>query len=142
MHSSERKKVSNAPFDNYSVCGVNACMISVDVCALCAVFLLLCDARPGHTGFGEAERWFWRDAEYGQAVLGYVKSHKKLTHVVIRNAGHMVGQQAVRKFLLGSRVHLHECRLNCGMVCCYGRQCCCGAALPVLQHHLSAVRGL
>ncbi|WIA29141.1 hypothetical protein OEZ86_011652 [Tetradesmus obliquus] len=47
-------------------------------------------AWPGHSGFSETERWFWRDAEYGQAVLGYIKSHKKLTHVVIRNAGHMV----------------------------------------------------
>jgi carboxypeptidase C (cathepsin A) len=58
--------------------------------------------RPGHTGFREAERWFWRDAEYGQAVLGYVKSHQKLTHVVIRNAGHMVSKQECLCCRLGS----------------------------------------
>lgn len=61
-------------------------LLPVSVCAWWWTVL----ARPGHSGFSETERWFWRDAEYGQAVLGYIKSHKKLTHVVIRNAGHMV----------------------------------------------------
>eukprot|EP00775_Hariotina_reticulata_P013690 gene13690-13812_t len=47
-------------------------------------------AWPGHLGFCDAERQFWRDEDYGTMVLGYVKSHMRLTHVVIRNAGHMV----------------------------------------------------
>ncbi|KAF8072930.1 SCPL50 [Scenedesmus sp. PABB004] len=45
---------------------------------------------PGHTGFWNAERTFWRDPEFGDRVLGFVKSHARLSHVVIRNAGHMV----------------------------------------------------
>eukprot|EP00878_Enallax_costatus_P025460 GHUV01027238.1.p1 GENE.GHUV01027238.1~~GHUV01027238.1.p1 ORF type:complete len:479 (+),score=118.13 GHUV01027238.1:82-1518(+) len=46
---------------------------------------------PGHAGFRDANRTFWRDEDYGSMVLGYVKSYSKLAHVVIRNAGHMVG---------------------------------------------------
>jgi vitellogenic carboxypeptidase-like protein len=45
---------------------------------------------PGHTGFNTAERRLWRDDMFGSQVLGYVKTHKHLTHVIIRNAGHMV----------------------------------------------------
>eukprot|EP00879_Flechtneria_rotunda_P013752 GHRR01014365.1.p1 GENE.GHRR01014365.1~~GHRR01014365.1.p1 ORF type:complete len:296 (+),score=89.33 GHRR01014365.1:1001-1888(+) len=44
----------------------------------------------GHTGFNNADRKFWRDKDYGQMVLGYYKSQQKLSHVIIRNAGHMV----------------------------------------------------
>jgi len=42
--------------------------------------------------------------EYGAMVLGYVKSHMRLTHVVIRSAGHMVGVdgQAAPHTLVGS----------------------------------------
>lgn len=47
-------------------------------------------AWRGHTGFHNAERKLWRDADHGEQVLGYVKSHRRLSHVVIRNAGHMV----------------------------------------------------
>jgi vitellogenic carboxypeptidase-like protein len=45
---------------------------------------------PGHAGFRDADRTFWRDEDYGSMVLGYVKSYKHLTQVVVRNAGHMV----------------------------------------------------
>lgn len=45
---------------------------------------------PGHAGFNTAERRLWCDDQFGELVLGYVKTHKRLTHLVIRNAGHMV----------------------------------------------------
>jgi vitellogenic carboxypeptidase-like protein len=45
---------------------------------------------PGHVGFNTAERQLWRDELFGSQVLGYLKTHKHLTHIVIRNAGHMV----------------------------------------------------
>ncbi|KIY92077.1 hypothetical protein MNEG_15885 [Monoraphidium neglectum] len=35
-----------------------------------------------------AERKIWRDDD--GKTLGYIKNHRTLTHVVIRNAGHMV----------------------------------------------------
>ncbi|GBF91928.1 serine carboxypeptidase-like [Raphidocelis subcapitata] len=48
-------------------------------------------AWPGHTGFVNADRAIWRDGDGGDGeALGYWKSHSRLTHVVIRNAGHMV----------------------------------------------------
>lgn len=59
---------------------INACWLSVYVLQI----------WPGHAGFRDANRTFWRDDDYGSMVLGYIKSHSKLTHVVIRNAGHMV----------------------------------------------------
>lgn len=46
--------------------------------------------RPGHTGFNTAERKLWKDQAFGDLVLGYLKSHKRLTHLIVRNAGHMV----------------------------------------------------
>lgn len=46
--------------------------------------------RDGHTGFNTAERRLWHDELFGEQVLGYVKTHKHLTHLVVRNAGHMV----------------------------------------------------
>jgi hypothetical protein len=45
--------------------------------------------REGHTGFNTAERRLWHDELFGDLVLGYVKVHKHLTHLIIRNAGHM-----------------------------------------------------
>jgi vitellogenic carboxypeptidase-like protein len=44
----------------------------------------------GHMGFNTAERRLWHDELFGEQVLGYVKTHKHLTHLVVRNAGHMV----------------------------------------------------
>jgi vitellogenic carboxypeptidase-like protein len=44
----------------------------------------------GHTGFNNAERRLWRDELFGSQILGYLKTHKHLTHLIIRNAGHMV----------------------------------------------------
>jgi hypothetical protein len=54
--------------------------------------LLRCNVccRPGHTGFNNAERRLWRDELFGTQILGYLKTHKHLTHLIIRNAGHMV----------------------------------------------------
>lgn len=48
------------------------------------------NARHGHIGFNTAERKLWRDEMFGDLVLGYLKTHKHLTHLIIRNAGHMV----------------------------------------------------
>ncbi|KAI8473502.1 MAG: carboxypeptidase [Monoraphidium minutum] len=45
-------------------------------------------AWPGHAGFMSAERAIWRDS--AGVPLGYRKQHKTLTHIIIRNAGHMV----------------------------------------------------
>lgn len=56
------------------------------MCMLCT----LLQVWPGHAAFRDAERQFWRHEDYGSMVLGYIKSYSKLTHVVIRNAGHMV----------------------------------------------------
>ncbi len=44
-------------------------------------------AWPGHMGYKYAERALWRR---GEEVLGYRKSHMKLTNVIVRNAGHML----------------------------------------------------
>lgn len=68
-----------------------------------------CVRRHGHAKFRDAARTFWREPDLaGTAVLGYVKSHARLSHVVIRNAGHMVRPRASACF--------------CG-VCGTGRAC-------------------
>lgn len=63
-------------------------------------------AWPGHTGFHNAERKLWRDDAFGTQVLGFIKSHRRLSHVVIRNAGHMVSVGVV---LEGARMRTPRC---------------------------------
>lgn len=61
----------------------------------------------GHAGFSKAKRELWRDgARFGDQVLGFWKQHENLTHVMIRNTGHMVphdrpgvGQLLLEKWL-------------------------------------------
>lgn len=42
---------------------------------------------PGHTGFSAANRTFWMVNDH---IAGYLKQHDTLTHLVVRNTGHMV----------------------------------------------------
>lgn len=65
--------------------------------------------RPGHLGFMSAERRFWRDDAFGSQVLGFVKSHKRLTHLVVRNAGHMVSTAAFARRAVCGAWCVHAC---------------------------------
>jgi hypothetical protein len=81
--------------------------------------------RPGHTGFNTAERRLWRDDMFGSQVLGYVKTHKHLTQVIIRNAGHMVG---------GTHWSCTQL-INTNTVACQDKACMCFCPPLALYYH-------